>query len=176
MRAEALHKLGIHGALAFGIADLAVLNLAIAPNVFVTEAVKPAIEAAPIRIEPIEIAPEPEPEPEAAPAKPRTWRLYFRTDDSDLHARHDAVLREVLAAAQLDSSPIEVIGSSDPRGTERHNRQLSVRRAQAAAAWLEARGVAVDRLIVRGEGELGAGSDEPLRRFRRVEIHLGRRE
>ncbi|MDC3961432.1 OmpA family protein [Polyangium jinanense] len=73
------------------------------------------------------------------------------------HARLDAAARAVQAL--LDAAPrggltarIEIVGHADATGTPEKNQRLSEERASSVAAELNERGVATDRLSVRGVG------------------------
>jgi OOP family OmpA-OmpF porin len=52
-----------------------------------------------------------------------------------------------------DSGPIEVAGHADSTGPAEYNMGLSLRRANAVRDYLVSKGVAADRLVVRGYGE-----------------------
>jgi outer membrane protein OmpA-like peptidoglycan-associated protein len=80
----------------------------------------------------------------------------------------------------LDDEPaLDAIidGHADESGTSEHNQDLSERRAQAVAEYLQDRGVTATRLTVRGFGELKplAEDSERSRRNRRVEIRFDSR-
>ena len=65
------------------------------------------------------------------------------------------------------TSPIRVVGYADPTGGARANHQLSRRRAEAVANYLEYRGIPRDRLVVEGAGAAPA-------KARRVDLIAGR--
>lgn len=69
-----------------------------------------------------------------------------------------------------------VVGHTDSVGTDDYNRQLSLRRAQAAAAYLEAQGVPASRVRTEGKGEaepVAANATESGRaQNRRVEVAI----
>ena len=50
-------------------------------------------------------------------------------------------------------SSIQVIGHTDPLGSDAHNMQLSERRANAVAQYLVSRSVPADRMRAEGRGE-----------------------
>jgi outer membrane protein OmpA-like peptidoglycan-associated protein len=90
-------------------------------------------------------------------------------------------LREVLQqfAKGLTENPgtlVKVIGHTDNVGTEAHNQQLSVARADTVRDFLDDRGVAKGRIEVAGRGEREpiASNDtaEGRAKNRRVEIFL----
>ena len=69
---------------------------------------------------------------------------------------------------------VEVAGHTDSVGTEEYNMGLSLRRAEAVRQYLVGKGIAADRLIVRGYGESRPVADNATAegRFqnRRVEL------
>ncbi|MCP5265916.1 MAG: OmpA family protein [Burkholderiaceae bacterium] len=79
----------------------------------------------------------------------------FASGSAVLTARGRAVLDAVARClrANRTAGRFEVGGHTDGEGNSGANLQLSVLRAQAAAAYLRARGVAPDRLEPRGYGE-----------------------
>lgn len=78
----------------------------------------------------------------------------------------------VLAA--MPATEILVLGHTDGMGSELHNLQLSIRRAESVAAYLQTRGITLARLQADGRGESEPFADngtEPGRaKNRRVEI------
>jgi outer membrane protein OmpA-like peptidoglycan-associated protein len=69
-----------------------------------------------------------------------------------------------------------VVGHTDSVGTDAYNQQLSLRRAQAAAAYLEAQGVPAARVQVEGKGEAEPvapnATDAGRAQNRRVEVAI----
>ena len=69
-----------------------------------------------------------------------------------------------------------VVGHTDSVGTAEYNQQLSLRRAQAAAAYLEAQGVPAARVRTEGRGEAEPvavnTTDAGRSQNRRVEVAL----
>jgi len=69
-----------------------------------------------------------------------------------------------------------IIGHTDSVGTAEYNQQLSLRRAQAAAAYLEAQGIPVARVRTEGKGEsepVAANTTDAGRaQNRRVEVAI----
>lgn len=96
---------------------------------------------------------EPEVEPEAITEIPQIAFFAFNSAEilPESRADLDAVARVLVAHPELGR--IRVEGHTDPSGTERFNLGLSLRRAQAAAAYLVACGVPADRLVPVGYGE-----------------------
>ena len=78
-------------------------------------------------------------------------------------------------AAQAEAA-IHVVGHTDSQGSEMHNLQLSIARAEAVAEYLRNRGIALDRLSADGRGEadpLTSNAQESGRiRNRRIELIL----
>ena len=82
-------------------------------------------------------------------------KIHFDTDSARIQERSDPILDAV--AATLIGNPgllkIEVQGHADERGSDRHNLDLTRRRAEAVVEALVRRGVARDRLRSAGYGE-----------------------
>lgn len=80
----------------------------------------------------------------------------------------------VVQLLQTKEGDIEVIGYADSLGSEKYNKWLSEKRAQAIADYLVKEGVNYSRLIVKGEGELfsiaGNETAEGRAQNRRVKI------
>ncbi len=71
-----------------------------------------------------------------------------------LNPEADPALQRVLATLQRHPElRIEVGAHTDSRGSDAHNLRVSRLRAEAVVNWLAARGIALDRLEVRGYGE-----------------------
>lgn len=103
---------------------------------------------------------------------------FFRTDRAKLRPGARAALGEV--ARLLRAYPtlrFEVSGHADSRGTEAHNRDLSLRRAREVRRFLiEQGGVRDIQLVARGYGEARLATEErdgtELQANRRVELRL----
>lgn len=98
-------------------------------------------------------------------------------DDAALFAMNDATISpdgDASLSAILDeiaaTGTVEVHGYTDGVDDAATNLALSQRRAEAVRAWLEAHGIAPDRLTAIGHGEQGATDevDDPF--SRRVEL------
>ena len=101
----------------------------------------------------------------------------FATNSADLNAGFFQVLNSVgLVLKEFDKTVIEVAGHTDSTGTAEYNQQLSERRANAVASYLETREIRSDRVITVGMGETRpvASNDTPEGRQlnRRVELTL----
>lgn len=83
-------------------------------------------------------------------------------------------LAPVLAAEP--ETAVQIVGHTDSQGSEMHNLQLSISRAEAVADYLRARGVTLDRLSADGRGEAdpltGNAQESGRARNRRVELIL----
>lgn len=80
--------------------------------------------------------------------------VLFDTDKSDLLPQSYADLQVLLRFMQEHPTAcIEVRGHTDSEGTAEHNRQLSLRRAEAVVNYLKAHGISESRLRWHGYGE-----------------------
>lgn len=118
---------------------------------------------------PVAAAPAPEPEPvAAAPAAAEIAAIEPRKDPINISEKAGfdfdrAVLRAEdkqrldTAIAEMKNLPedatIQVTGYTDSIGSEEYNRELSMRRAQAAQEYLVANGVDQRRIVLSGMGE-----------------------
>ena len=101
----------------------------------------------------------------------------FATDSSDLNPAFFDVLNSVgKVLKQFDKTVIEVAGHTDSTGSEQYNQSLSERRAATVAQYLEAKGVATQRILTVGMGETRPvadnGTPEGRQANRRVEITM----
>jgi len=101
--------------------------------------------------------------------------VLFETASAELRAPAEPVLNEV--AAVLLKNPnvrIRIDGHTDAAGPSAYNDTLSLRRAESVRAALIIRGIAAERLDVRGFGEsapiVQTGSDGRAPQNRRVEL------
>lgn len=101
----------------------------------------------------------------------------FAVDSASIQADfRDSLARISSITSEYDKTIIHVIGHTDSTGSEAYNQQLSEKRANAVARFLNQNGVERQRLYMDGRGELqpvasnrsAAGRD----RNRRVEIYL----
>lgn len=78
----------------------------------------------------------------------------FSTNESDLDARSRRSLRAIASAAS-DCADISmtIVGHTDSRGASARNRELSLYRADAVAAFLRTIGVGETQIATRGAGE-----------------------
>ncbi|MBS0614076.1 MAG: OmpA family protein, partial [Proteobacteria bacterium] len=96
---------------------------------------------------------------------------------AELNANFYRVLDSVnIVLKKYEKTVIEVAGHTDSTGSAQYNQQLSERRANTVAQYLEAHGLRSDRVITVGAGETRpvASNDTPEGRQanRRVELTL----
>ena len=138
---------------------------------------KPEPEAAPAPAVAPAVAPAPEPAPEPAPP-PQMPELQGANFDFDraVVRRDDfeKLDQSVSTLKEWGDVKVEVAGHTDSIGTDEYNMGLSLRRANAVRNYLVGKGIAADRLIIRGYGESRPVADNMTRegRFqnRRVEL------
>ncbi len=103
---------------------------------------------------------------------------FFEFDSAKVDSTDNSGLLAVatcVATGPLKGRQIQVVGYTDPRGTDDHNTQLGKSRADSVMQYLVNKGGApADRMTTRSEGEKGAdptdSKDWPY--DRRVEIRL----
>ncbi|MHB1084701.1 MAG: OmpA family protein [Thiobacillus sp.] len=120
---------------------------------------------------PIAAAPEPAP----APNKLVLEGVNFDNDLATLRQEDIAVLDQAAATLkEWGDVKVEVAGHTDSKSSDSYNMNLSARRATAVRDYLVSKGVAADRLTVKGYGESQpvADNDTEEGRFknRRVEL------
>lgn len=101
----------------------------------------------------------------------------FATDSATISSSFYTALDNLaLSFRQYDQNNIEIIGHTDSTGAYQYNMELSQRRAQSVASYLQRQGVAGSRMQI-----LGMGPDQPVasnadaygrQENRRVEINL----
>lgn len=101
----------------------------------------------------------------------------FAYDSADVQPQFQATLDQVANVLhQYDETYVDVYGFTDSTGSDSYNQQLSEKRAESVASYLESRGVQPARLGTQGYGEMDpiAPNDTPEGRAanRRVEIRL----
>ncbi len=91
-------------------------------------------------------------------------RVFYDFNTSGLRADAKATLdKQVAWLGKYGSVNVQVAGNCDERGTEEYNLALGQRRANAAASYLKAKGVAAARLTTISYGKdrpTAQGSDE----------------
>jgi len=102
----------------------------------------------------LEEAMKPMPAPEPMMEKPEPFVLFFEFDSSAVDAEGEAVVDAAVAAAnKMGLAEFSVTGHADRSGSEDYNIGLSLRRADAVKAALQARGIGADAISVAGRGE-----------------------
>ncbi|MBO6940429.1 MAG: OmpA family protein [Deltaproteobacteria bacterium] len=87
--------------------------------------------------------------------------VHYAFDSSDLDATARQRLQANSTCMRRGTNEVVVTGRTDPRGTEEYNLALGDRRARAATEYMQALGVAPERLKPRSVGEeMAAGDDE----------------
>lgn len=80
--------------------------------------------------------------------------ITFASGSADINANFYEVLNSVgIVLEEYDKSLVDVYGHTDSDGSAQFNQQLSERRAQSVAAYLQTRGILRDRFFIRGLGE-----------------------
>ena len=78
----------------------------------------------------------------------------FDTNQSSIQGRFHAVLDDVASVFnRYDQSLVDIIGHADSDGSDSYNLDLSRRRAESVAAYLNQRGVDANRIYYEGRGE-----------------------
>jgi peptidoglycan-associated lipoprotein len=103
---------------------------------------------------------------EKAPAAPPTQcqldAVYFDFNESALTTEATATLARDAECMKKVNRPVQMVGHTDPRGTQEYNLALSERRAQSVRDHLGRLGVEGTQLGVLPRGSLDAkGTDEP---------------
>lgn len=98
--------------------------------------------------------------------------VHFETDSWRILPQDTARLRLVAERLREMSGMVTIEGHCDPRGSERYNDSLGMRRAESVRDWLVAGGVPAERLRVvsRGESMLLSQDPEEYWKDRRVEF------
>ena len=128
---------------------------------------------------PVVEAPKPAPKPEYKTIftdKPVTIEgANFDTNSANLKHTADKKLDEVVDfAAHHPESNLAVTGYTDSTGSKAYNLKLSEKRAESVKAYLVGKGVAADRISLKGEGEANPVASNKTKagraQNRRVEI------
>jgi outer membrane protein OmpA-like peptidoglycan-associated protein len=126
-----------------------------------------AVVVEPVKAEPVQ------PAPLALVNIPNN--VHFGVDKSDINAKAVVILDKVTEVLRAyPNMKITLIGHTDSRASKAYNQALSERRAQSVLKYLTAKGMAADRISLRGEGfsNTVAAADENMGHAlsRRVEI------
>lgn len=99
-------------------------------------------------------APAPQPEPVAQRPAPRDYLVFFEFDRANLTPEAQSVLNQAASTASNNRpAVINVTGHTDRAGSDQYNERLSMRRAEAVAAYLESQGVPRSAMALDAEGE-----------------------
>ena len=103
--------------------------------------------------------------------------ITFKTGSSELDPSFYKVLNSVnLVVKKYDKTVVEVAGHTDNTGAAEYNQQLSERRANSVAQYLESQGLGSNRVVTVGAGETRPVADnatpEGRQANRRVELTL----
>lgn len=80
--------------------------------------------------------------------------VFFDWDRSDISAEAASILDNAVATyAGCANAPIAIAGFTDRSGSDAYNQGLALRRADAARAYLEGRGIASSSITAQGFGE-----------------------
>lgn len=99
--------------------------------------------------------------------------VYFPFDSSDLSSEsRDKLQATTTCMRQHDLTSAQVVGHTDPRGTEEYNLALGERRAQAVLRYLQSLGLSSDSLNATSMGEeMASGTnDATWSRDRRADV------
>ena len=103
--------------------------------------------------------------------------ITFKSDSAELDTSFYKVLNSVnVVVKKYNKTVVEVAGHTDSTGAADYNQQLSERRANAVAQYLENQGLAANRVVTVGAGESRPVADnstnEGRAANRRVELTL----
>jgi OOP family OmpA-OmpF porin len=106
-----------------------------------------------------------------------TGNIFFAPASARLDAKSNALLDQIHdIVSRCPGMVIEIGGHTDSDGSDATNQALSERRALAVQAYLEAKGVPRERLVVKGYGEAAPfvpnDSSENKARNRRIEFKV----
>ena len=81
--------------------------------------------------------------------------LLYDVDSSNIRAAAGANLRNLATSLnKYTNTDLLIVGHTDSSGTDDYNQSLSLRRAEAASAYLRTQGVSVLRMFTEGRGEM----------------------
>ncbi|MFC0135157.1 hypothetical protein CR105_25900 [Massilia eurypsychrophila] len=156
------------------------LPLCVAPETLVNGK---CVAPAPVVMAPPPAAPAPAPAP--APAAPVVTSekvsysadAFFDFDKSVLKPAGKASLDDLSSKLQgINLEVIIAVGHTDSIGTDAYNQKLSIRRAEAVKAYLQAKGIEANRVYTEGKGEKQPVADNKSSagraKNRRVEIEV----
>lgn len=100
------------------------------------------------------------------------FTIYFKTDKFQFEKESELTINEMVNFLKKETAiKILILGSADSTGGEKHNKELSIKRAQSIRTALIERGIDAGRLRTEGIGESTAMYDPDRERF----LQLNRR-
>lgn len=113
----------------------------------------------------------------ARPLLPERFILYFESGGAKLTSESEALLPKVVEnAAKRPGVDVSIIGHTDTAGKADANEALALKRAQAVAEMIKAKGLKVTGLTVESHGErnllIQTPDETPEPRNRRVEVSI----
>lgn len=100
--------------------------------------------------------------------------VFFAVDSADLTPEDKDLLARVATCIKTGAAgdgALSIVGRADPSGSDEHNKDLGMRRAESVVSYLEQQGIQSGRVQLRSEGEAGASDDQSQwARDRRVTI------
>ncbi|MDH4394358.1 MAG: OmpA family protein [Limnobacter sp.] len=135
----------------------------------------PAPAPAPVAPAP---APTPAPAPKVVVSKVNLEAdAYFDFDKATLKpAGQQRIDAEIAKLGQVELNAVIAEGHTDSIGTDKYNQKLSERRAQAVKNYMVSKGVAADKITIKGLGESKPVADNKTKdgraKNRRVEIEF----
>ncbi|PRQ05986.1 OmpA family protein [Enhygromyxa salina] len=104
-------------------------------------------------------------------------KAYFEYDSAKLTAEGEQIVAGIAACfddGPLKGQTLQIVGHTDPRGSDAYNEQLGKSRAETVAEVLREHGVAKRRVETESVGEKQAHPDPDMwPRDRRVELRVG---
>ncbi|MCX5830664.1 MAG: OmpA family protein [Deltaproteobacteria bacterium] len=111
----------------------------------------------------------------ARPPLPVSFMLYYKASGTVLTAESEALIPEILAAAEKHPAPdVSVIGHTDTVGNSEANERLGLQRAQSVAEIIRTAGLQVHDITIASHGKrnllVATPDNTPEPKNRRVEI------
>jgi len=100
--------------------------------------------------------------------------LIFFAPGSDEISTYNEVNLKQFSKLLSDASKLEILGYADPKGKAAFNKELSLKRANRVAKYLEYTGVPIQKMKISALGALGeeGAEDGLLKYYRKVEVKL----
>jgi len=100
--------------------------------------------------------------------------ITFDTNSSEIKSEFSDILDSIaIVLKEYSSSPVEISGYCDSRGSMEANQLLSTQRANAVASYLRTHGVSGSRITAIGYGKSNTHGRGDNQQSRRVEIQIG---